>query len=123
MVDVMKKLVLALLLVSSPCFAQLPCDGRPCVYISSRGSQAPAAQVDAVGGPGIGLLAISGTGPAVWAGSATKGGTGLWAAGVNGATALHIQGPVYKAHEKGHRIKLYDPDTGKLIGEFEYSLE
>jgi hypothetical protein len=122
----MKKLT-TLLLLSLFCsftFGQtFPCGDRPCVYLTTGGSSSPVVQLDSTQGKGVGLLAMSGTGPAVWAGAIKEGGVGVWAAGINGATALRVQGRIVKFHEEKHLLKLYDVNTHELIGSFEFSFE
>lgn len=122
----MKKVICLFLLslVSLACFAQsLPCNDRPCVYLTTGNSNSPVVQLDSTQSRGMGLLSTSGAGPAVWAAAIKPGGVGVWAVGINGAAALHVQGNITKPHEPRHLLKLYDAKTGELLYVFEYSFE
>lgn len=102
------------------------------IYIPYHGENlAPAVQIDARGNtPNIALLVGSEVGTGIHSSATQDGGVGIWAVGINGAEALKVQGDadffhgrILKDRTEGHRIKLYDPDTGDLMGSFEYSLE
>lgn len=56
-------------------------------------------------------------------GSATSAeGTGVSAVNVFGGLAMYVEGAMEVNYTPGNLIKVYDPDTGKLLGVFEFEI-
>lgn len=126
----MKHLIASIFLLAFvvPAYSQ-PCIDRACVYLRPPEElTAPTVQIDAI--KNIGLLVYGGEHQAIFSSANKAGATSIWTVGINGANALKVQGPadfddsrIIKDHAEGHRLKLYDVNTGELVMEFEYSFE
>jgi hypothetical protein len=120
----MKTIVSAIFLLFASLAVAQPVQCQPdrtCVYISSNATAA-AVQLDNRDGNGIGLLVYTNA-YGILTAALTAESTGIMATSANGGTALNVYGKMVKNRVPGNRIKLYDTNTGALVGEFEFQIE
>lgn len=121
----MKYILSILILCASAASGQTP------IYIPHHeNTTAPAVQLDVKGDKlNLGLLITTEKGVGLFSAGLEEDSVGIWAVGNDGADALRVQGDakffdgsIEKEYTPGNILKIYDKDTGELLGEYEFEI-